>query len=70
MEWTPVISSNIAAIKYNDNEQVLAVKFNNSTIYHYFGVPSYHFDNLLDAPSVGKYLNANIKGSYNYQKIR
>lgn len=69
MSWTPVTSSNVAAIDYSDDTETLMVKFLDGSVYHYFHVPKSHYRGLLNAGSVGGYLARHIKGAYRYQKI-
>lgn len=64
--WVPVESSNIARIRYTD---VLEVEFKNGSRYEY-QAPVSEFQRLQEAPSVGKYLNSTIKGSYPYRQTR
>jgi len=65
----PVESSNIAAIGYSDVERVLQVDFWSGTRYRYFGVPQRKFDEFLAAPSKGRYLNSEIKGEYDFERV-
>jgi len=67
--WNFVSSSNVEGIAYDDNSQTLFVKFLNTNVYAYKNVPKFEFDNLLIAPSVGSYLNRNIKGNYPYERV-
>ncbi len=69
MERTPVRSSNIAAIGYDEDNQVLEVEFNDESVYQYSGVPSREHDGIMNADSKGKYLNANIKNRYPFVKL-
>ena len=69
MELTPVSSSNVAAVGYDPDTSTLEVEFKNGSSYQYFDVPETEFFNLRDAPSVGKYLNASIKGHYRYSRL-
>ena len=69
MERTPVTSSNIHAIGYDDDSQTLEVEFNNGSVYQYAGVPQGEYEALMNADSKGKYLNANIKGRYTFVKL-
>lgn len=69
MEKTQVSSSNIAAVGYEADSQTLEVEFNNGSTYQYLEVPANVAQELIDAPSVGKYLNTNIKGLYTYQRV-
>lgn len=69
MERTPVSSSNIRAIGYDADNQTLEVEFNNGAVYQYYGVPQTDYDSMMAADSKGTYLNANIKGRYNFSKL-
>jgi hypothetical protein len=69
MTREPVSSSNVAEVGYDENQRVLEVKFKNGGLYQYFEVPSRIYSDLLQAASVGKFLNANVKGSYRYAKV-
>jgi len=70
VEMIPVSSSNVQAIGYNEASQVLYVRFSSNTLYSYQGVPIAEFYGLQNAPSVGGYLNANIKkGHYIHQRL-
>jgi len=68
-EMIDVSSSNIARVGYADEIQELHVRFLNGSLYVYKNVSRGDFDGLLNAPSVGAYLNRNIKGSYSYERI-
>jgi hypothetical protein len=68
MQRQPVSSSNIASIGYDEPTQLLEVEYLNGGLYHYFNVPSVVHDALMAAPSHGTYLNAYVKGQYQYQK--
>jgi hypothetical protein len=69
MERVRVSSSNLKAVGYDAEEQILEVEFLNGSIYQYFNVPEYKFEGLLHAPSKGGYLNDHIKGSYRYRRL-
>lgn len=69
MERTPVTSSNVSAIGYDQDSQILEVEFNNGGVYQYIGVPEYEFDGIMNAASKGTYLNANIKNRYPFTKV-
>ena len=62
--WTPVVSSNVAAYRYNPGTHVLQVRFTSGRVYGYKGVPQNIVDEFDTAESKGKYLNASIKHSY------
>ncbi|RYF94548.1 MAG: KTSC domain-containing protein [Caulobacteraceae bacterium] len=69
MRRQPVASSNIAEIGYDEGERTLEVLFLNGSIYQYFEVPVQIFTELMQATSVGQYLNANIKGQFRYARV-
>jgi len=63
----PVQSSNITAIGYDDETNVLRVEFHGGRTYDYFSVPRNIWEGLIAAPSHGKYLNRNVKSAgYRY----
>lgn len=67
-EMTYVDSSNIEAIGYDDATQELHVRFLSGATYIYKGVPRQIFDDLMQAPSKGSFLNREVKGVYQYAK--
>lgn len=68
-EMKPVSSSNIESIGYDEQNQIVYVRFLNESIYIYKGVPEFEFQNLLEAPSHGSYLHRNFKNVYPYERI-
>lgn len=66
----PVSSSDVASVGYDASTLTLEVEFHSGGIYQYFSVPEQHFLALTSGNrSVGKYLNAQIKGRYRYQRV-
>ncbi len=61
MKRTAVTSSSIAAVGYDDAEQVMEVEFKNGKVYQYPMIPRDKYDALMAAPSVGKHFIANFK---------
>lgn len=57
-----VDSSNIEAIGYDADSRELHVQFISGTLYVYFDVDEFLFNELLAANSKGSYLNREIKG--------
>lgn len=68
-EMTPVSSSNVAEIGYDEATQEVYVRFLNGSLYVYKGVPSLEYQGLLNAPSVGSYLHRNFKNVYPYERV-
>lgn len=69
LEMKPVESSNIAFIGYLSATKTLYVEFNSGATYQYHAVPQAVYNELMAAESHGKYLNAKIKGTYDYTKL-
>ena len=69
MEWREVSSSTIARVAYDASSMTLAVEFVNGTRYEYFDVPQNLYDELVIAPSAGRFLSQNIKGAYRYSRV-
>lgn len=67
-EWHQVSSSNIEAVRYDEENQIVYVRFLDGSIYAYKGVPEQEFENLKTAPSVGSYFNRNYKNVYPYER--
>ena len=64
-----VESSNIESVGYDESTETLYVTFKNGSTYKYDKVPFWKFTELVDADSVGKYLNAEIKGQHEYSRL-
>lgn len=69
MEMHLVDSSNVSAIGYDEDSQTLQVEFNSGATYQYFDVPQQVFEGMLDAGSVGQYLNQHVKGVFRYSRV-
>ena len=69
MERTKVKSSSIRSVGYNRKDEQLEIEFVNLSIYLYYNVPDFRFDDLLSASSKGKYFNRYIKNKYRYKKL-
>jgi len=61
MKRTPVTSSSIASVGYDDAEQVMEIEFKTGRVYQFPMIPRDKYDALMAAPSVGKYYAANFK---------
>ena len=67
MMLTPVSSSNLAAVGYENG--VLQIRFQSGRAYAYFDVPEQVYSELMRASSHGSYFNAHIKDVYRYRQI-
>ncbi|MFA6514783.1 MAG: KTSC domain-containing protein [Candidatus Paceibacterota bacterium] len=71
MERIQVNSSNIISIGYDKQSSILEVEFSSGSIYQYFDVPEHLYNELMQASSLGGFLNDNIvKYHYRYIKIK
>ncbi|MDQ0008273.1 hypothetical protein J2T07_000432 [Luteibacter jiangsuensis] len=71
MAWqnfAPFTSSNIAAIRYDEDQLLLEIEFLNSTRYHYYEVPAHIAQTFDQAASKGSFLASTIKGHYRYSR--
>ena len=66
---TQVSSSNVMEVGYDLETATLEIMFKGDMVYQYFDVPESQYQNLINAGSVGEYLNDNIKGVFRYAKL-
>ena len=57
-------SAAIDRVDYTPAKQILDVWYRGGACYSYLGVPAEAYEALLDAPSVGGFVNAHIKPWY------
>lgn len=76
VQLSPVVSSNILAIGYNEDKQVLKVVFKSKdgkgNSYIYFNVEPEVWTALLNTKSIGKQLSESVirnKEKYKYKKL-
>lgn len=68
-EWQQVQSTDLRAVRYDDDALVLEIEFNSGGVYQYLDVPPSVFAELMGAESKGKYFHANIKDNYRTVKL-
>ena len=70
MKRTPVAnSSNIASAGCDAETQTMEVEFTSGNVYEYFDVPQTVYEELMRAESVGKFMNAQVKGVYRFARL-
>lgn len=70
MKRSPVNSSNVLSVGYDTTTSTMEVEFKNGEVYQYYEVPERIYQNLINAASVGKYLDQNVKKrGYRYKKM-
>ena len=57
----PVESSNLRSVGYDEESRTLEIEFHSGAVYQYYDVPSEVYQELLSAPSLGKYFHAHIR---------
>ena len=62
-------SSRILKMSYIKSKKLLTITFNSGAIYKYNDVPMEVTDGIIQADSLGKYFDKNIKGIYNYRRV-
>lgn len=67
-EMTPVTSSLIAAVGYDDEPEELYIQFHKGGTYIYHGVSRPVYDALMEAQSIGHFFLRNIKANYECTK--
>jgi hypothetical protein len=69
MTATPLESTILAAVSYDQARQVLRLEFRSRAVYGYFDVPPEVYQNLMAANSKGSYFNRNIRGRFPHRKL-
>jgi hypothetical protein len=64
VKMTPVSSTNISEVGYDEPESQLYVRFKNGKLYCYDGVPEGDYLTFMGAASKGKYFEHAIKRRY------
>lgn len=66
---TPVRSSNIEAVGYDQPTRVLTVRFKSGQAHAYDGVSPEHHAALMRAESVGKHFHAHIRSAFASRRV-
>lgn len=69
-ELTPVSSSHLEAVGYDDASQTLYVQWKDGQISAYDDVPAVTASDLQNAPSPGKAFNSLIRGKYQHSYVQ
>ena len=63
-------SSVVAEIKYDKLSHTLRIIYVSGTMYDYKNVPEEIYASMKTASSKGTFLNQNIKGKYEFEKVK
>ncbi len=69
MNRTPVRSSNILSVGYDQQAGILEVEFRSGGVYQYSGVPEHIYQGLMRAASKGAYFHDHIKDRYPCRQV-
>ncbi|WP_132058720.1 KTSC domain-containing protein [Halorussus amylolyticus] len=67
---TPVASSSIRSVGYDADERALEIEFQSGGIYRYADVSQETYEGLVSASSQGSYFHENLRGEYDYRRVR
>lgn len=70
MKLIPVHSSGVRAVGYEEERKVLYVQFVDGDVYEYYDVPVSDVVELIQAHSIGRFVNKRIKPYYDYLKLK
>ncbi len=70
MDRVLVASTVIRSVGYDAEPAILEVEFHSGDLYRYFMVPKVLHDQLMAAPSKGKYFQANVRDRFPSERIR
>lgn len=69
MQHQHVSSSTIESVAHDPDTLKLEVKFKTGSTYHYHDVPADLHADMMASPSVGKFLNSEIKGKFDHSQV-
>lgn len=69
MKITPVESSSLTSVGYDESSDLLQLEFVSRAVYCYFAVPAAVHEALLAATSKGRYFNQAIRGQYRFVRV-
>lgn len=63
-------SNHVMAIRYNELDRILTIKFYNNAVYEYLNVPLGTYEAMMQAPSHGCFLWDHIRGQFPYRRLQ
>lgn len=71
VEWVSVDSSNIKAIRFDEDRESLDIQFLGSEDYffRYENFPNFEYEQFVEAGSIGSYYARHIKGQFESEKL-
>lgn len=65
----PVKSSQVKSVAYHPESKTMEIIFHGGSKYRYADIPLEVHSKMMAAPSVGKFLHAEIKGKFKHVKV-
>jgi hypothetical protein len=65
-----VDSGHIVSVGYRASDWTLEIEYHSGRVYQYANVPAFLYEELLDTPSVGRFVNHEIKPFYPATEIK
>ena len=69
MKRVQLVSSMMASAGYDSRTRVLEIEFVVGAVYQYFDVPLDGYQDLLDAPSHGRFFHNRIRSAFHCQRV-
>jgi hypothetical protein len=69
VDRAPVTSRAVVSVGYDTVRQILELEFVDGDVYQYYDVPQTTHNALLNAPSIGQFVNTDVKGRFRYTKL-
>jgi hypothetical protein len=69
MRRRPVTSASVKSVGYHLDSGTLELEYVNGSIYRYYEVPQPTYAGLLAAPSIGNFVNTQIKPYFDFAEV-
>lgn len=69
MRRRPVTSTSVRSVGYDLSTGTLELEYVNGSVYQYYEVPQPTYAGLLAAPSIGNYVNTQIKPYFDFTEV-
>jgi hypothetical protein len=69
MEPVTVKSSVLAQVQFLERSNILKVVFHTGRVYRYFMVPRRVYEELIEADSIGRYFNLEVKDCFSSERL-
>lgn len=64
-----VSSTSLISVGYDEPSQTLELEFSSGAVYRYRKVPQLVYDELMRAPSKGRFVNAIVREYFPYSRV-